>query len=90
MARITKRHHWPRLPDVVARAPSIAVAVDLAKAIAAKFAADADNHVTWAGGVLIMAGNEIIGAVGLSGAKPSAKDEVCALDGLRKVQSRLK
>lgn len=154
MARINKRHHWPRPPDVVARVTSIDVAVNLAKAIvvscegyhagisvldaagtpklyyipdgtegthaytgyrkantalalkmpsgqvaaaaqadpaiAAKFAADADNYVTWAGGVLMMAGNEIIGAVGVSGAKPRAKDEACALDGLRKVQSRLK
>jgi uncharacterized protein GlcG (DUF336 family) len=59
-------------------------------AIAAKLAADANNYVTWAGGVLIMAGNEVIGAVGVSGAEPSAKDEACALDGLKKVQSRLK
>ena len=59
-------------------------------ALAAKLAADANNYVTWAGGVLIMAGQEIIGAVGVSGATPSAKDEACALEGLKKVQSRLK
>ena len=59
-------------------------------AIAAKLAADANNYVTWAGGVLIMAGDEIIGAVGVSGAEPSAKDEACALEGLKKVHSRLK
>lgn len=58
--------------------------------IAAKLAADANNYVTWAGGVLIMAGKEVIGAVGVSGAEPSAKDEACALEGLKKVQSRLK
>ena len=68
----------------------VAAAAQADPAIAAKFAADADNYVTWAGGVLMMAGNEIIGALGVSGAKPSAKDEACALDGLRKVQSRLK
>jgi len=59
-------------------------------ALAAKLAADSNNYVTWAGGVLIMAGKELLGAVGVSGAEPSAKDEACALEGLKKVQPRLK
>jgi uncharacterized protein GlcG (DUF336 family) len=68
----------------------VAAAAQADPAIAAKLAADANNYVTWAGGVLIMAGTEVIGAVGVSGAEPSAKDEACALEGLKKVQSRLK
>jgi uncharacterized protein GlcG (DUF336 family) len=68
----------------------VAAAAQADPAIAAKLAADPNNYVTWAGGVLIMAGDEIIGAVGVSGAEPSAKDEACALEGLKKVQSRLK
>jgi uncharacterized protein GlcG (DUF336 family) len=68
----------------------VAAAAQADPVIAARLAADANNYVTWAGGVLIMAGDEIIGAVGVSGAQPSAKDEACALDGLKKVQSRLK
>jgi uncharacterized protein GlcG (DUF336 family) len=68
----------------------VAAAAQANPAIASKLAADPNNYVTWAGGVLIMAGDEIIGAVGVSGAEPSAKDEACALEGLQKVQSRLK
>ena len=65
----------------------VAAAAQADPAIVARLAADANNYVTWAGGVLIMAGTEVIGAVGVSGAEPSAKDEACALDGLKKVQS---
>jgi uncharacterized protein GlcG (DUF336 family) len=68
----------------------VAAAAQADPAIAARLAADPNNYVTWAGGVLIMAADEIIGAVGVSGAEPSAKDEACALDGLKQVQSRLK
>jgi uncharacterized protein GlcG (DUF336 family) len=68
----------------------VASAAQTDPAIAAKLATDVNNYVTWAGGVLIMAGTEVIGAVGVSGAVPSATDEACALEGLRKVQSRLK
>ena len=59
-------------------------------ALAAKYAADASNFVTWAGGILITVGGEVIGAIGVSGAQPSAKDEACAIDGLNKIKSRLK
>jgi uncharacterized protein GlcG (DUF336 family) len=45
--------------------------------------------VTWAGGILITVGGEVIGAIGVSGAQPSAKDEACAIDGLNKIKSRL-
>jgi uncharacterized protein GlcG (DUF336 family) len=76
---------------LVFKMPSGKVA-DAAKsdhAIAARLAADPGNFVTWAGGMPLMAGNEIIGAVGVSGAEPSEKDEACAIDGIRKVQARL-
>jgi uncharacterized protein GlcG (DUF336 family) len=73
------------------RMPSgnVAAAAQADPAIAAKLASDPNNYITWAGGVLIMAGNDVIGAVGVSGAQPSSKDEACALEGLRKVQARL-
>jgi uncharacterized protein GlcG (DUF336 family) len=69
---------------------NVAAAAQADPAIAAKLASDPNNYVTWAGGVLIMAGNDVIGAVGVSGAQPSSKDEACALEGLRKLQSRLR
>jgi uncharacterized protein GlcG (DUF336 family) len=42
------------------------------------------------GGVPIKAGNEVIGAVGVSGAPGGEKDEVCANAGLAKVEAALK
>lgn len=43
-----------------------------------------------AGGVLIKVGNDIIGAIGVGGARGSEVDEACAVAGLEKVQARLK
>jgi len=68
----------------------VAAAVKGDPALAAKYAADASNYVTWAGGILITVGGEVIGAIGVSGAEPSEKDEACAIDGLNKIRSRLK
>jgi uncharacterized protein GlcG (DUF336 family) len=42
------------------------------------------------GGVPIKAGNEVIGAVGVSGAPGGEKDEVCAAAGIAKVADSLK
>jgi uncharacterized protein GlcG (DUF336 family) len=42
-----------------------------------------------AGGVLIKVGSDLIGAIGVGGARGSEVDEVCALAGLQKIQSRL-
>jgi uncharacterized protein GlcG (DUF336 family) len=42
------------------------------------------------GGVPIKAGNEVIGAVGVSGAPGGEKDEVCALAGIAKVEASLR
>ncbi|MGC3982836.1 MAG: heme-binding protein [Steroidobacteraceae bacterium] len=57
----------------------------LADAIAAN-----TNFNSRAGGVLIKVGNEIIGAMGVGGARGSEVDEACAVAGLQKVQARLK
>ena len=42
------------------------------------------------GGVPIRAGNEVIGAIGVSGAPGGEKDEVCANAGIAKVEAALK
>ncbi|MFT4077606.1 MAG: heme-binding protein [Asticcacaulis sp.] len=58
-----------------------------------KFAAEVQadpNMVSWAGGVPIKVGDEIIGAIGVSGAEPSEADEACAVKAIAQVQSRLK
>jgi uncharacterized protein GlcG (DUF336 family) len=58
-------------------------------ALAEKFAANA-NYNSRAGGILLKSGGEIIGAIGVGGAKGSEKDEACAIAGLQKVKSRLR
>ena len=45
--------------------------------VAAQITADT-NLLSFAGGVPLRAGEELIGAIGVSGAEPSAKDEECA------------
>jgi uncharacterized protein GlcG (DUF336 family) len=40
--------------------------------------------------MVLKAGEDIIGAVGVSGAEPSAKDEECGLVGISKIKDRLK
>jgi uncharacterized protein GlcG (DUF336 family) len=58
-------------------------------ALAEKVAANA-NYNSRAGGVLLKVGDDVIGAIGVGGAKGSEKDEVCAVAGLQKIQRRLK
>jgi uncharacterized protein GlcG (DUF336 family) len=48
------------------------------------------NVVGVGGGVPIHVGNEVIGAVGVSGAPGGEKDEVCANAGIAKVEAALK
>jgi uncharacterized protein GlcG (DUF336 family) len=43
-----------------------------------------------AGGLLIRAGNEVIGAIGVGGARGSENDAACALEGLKRIENRLK
>ena len=58
-------------------------------ALAEKVAANA-NYNSRAGGVLLKVGDDVIGAIGVGGAKGSEKDEACAVAGLQKVKARLK
>jgi uncharacterized protein GlcG (DUF336 family) len=57
--------------------------------VAARITADT-NLLSFAGGIPIKVGDEIIGAIGVSGAEPSAMDEKCANAGLEKLQALLK
>ncbi len=57
-------------------------------AIAEKLAAN-PNFNSRAGAVLIKVGNDVIGAIGVGGAKGSEKDEACAIAGLEKIQNKL-
>jgi uncharacterized protein GlcG (DUF336 family) len=58
-------------------------------AVVARIKADT-NLLTFAGGMVLKVGEEVIGAVGVSGAEPSAKDEECGLVGISKIEDRLK
>lgn len=51
---------------------------------------DIEGVITLAGGVVIKAGNEVIGAVGVSGAPGGDKDEACANAGMKKIEAQLK
>jgi uncharacterized protein GlcG (DUF336 family) len=57
--------------------------------VAAKIVAD-PNLLSWAGGIPIKVGDEVIGAIGVSGAEPSSKDEECGLVGVNKIKGRLR
>lgn len=59
------------------------------KALAEKIAAN-PNYVARAGAILIKVNDEIVGAIGVGGARGSEKDEQYAVAGLQKVQARLK
>jgi len=64
---------------------------DMAKAFAAMTPPpNIEGVVTLAGGVPIKAGQDTIGAVGVSGAPGGDKDEACANAGLAKVADKLK
>lgn len=59
------------------------------KELADKIAANT-NYNARAGGVLLAVNGEIIGAVGVGGARGSNVDEECGLVGVQKIQSRLR
>jgi len=59
------------------------------KGLAEKVAAN-PNYVARAGAILLKVNDEIIGAIGVGGARGSEKDEQYALAGVQKIQSRLK
>jgi uncharacterized protein GlcG (DUF336 family) len=48
------------------------------------------NMFVMEGAVPLMAGNEVIGAIGASGAAGGDQDEVCAIAGLNKIKARLR
>jgi uncharacterized protein GlcG (DUF336 family) len=58
-------------------------------ALAEKVAANA-SYNSRAGGVLLKVGDDVIGAIGVGGAKGSEKDEACAVAGLQKIKGRLR
>jgi uncharacterized protein GlcG (DUF336 family) len=57
--------------------------------VAATITADS-SLLSFPGGVPITVGNEIVGAIGVSGAEPSAIDEKCAQAGLAGISALLK
>jgi uncharacterized protein GlcG (DUF336 family) len=57
-------------------------------AVAARIKADV-NLLSFAGGLLLRADGQVIGALGVSGAEPSEKDEQCGLAGIDKIAARL-
>ena len=48
------------------------------------------NMFVMEGAVPLLAGNEVIGAIGASGAAGGTQDEVCAIAGLNKIKDRLR
>jgi uncharacterized protein GlcG (DUF336 family) len=68
---------------------ALAEQVKTDKGLADKVAAN-PNYLARAGAVLIKVNDEIIGVIGVGGARGSEKDEQYALAGLQKVQARLK
>ncbi|MGD9841446.1 MAG: heme-binding protein [Steroidobacteraceae bacterium] len=56
---------------------------------AAQIKAD-PNLMAFHGGLLLKVGDQVIGAIGVSGAEPGGHDDECGLIGLNKIQSRLK
>lgn len=58
-------------------------------AVIEKFKSD-PNVQGQSGGIVLMAGDKLIGAIGVSGAEPGGHDEECALVGLEKIKGDLK
>ncbi len=51
---------------------------------------DTEGTIALGGGMPIKAGNEVIGAIGVSGAPGGEKDEACANAGIQKLADKLK
>jgi len=58
-------------------------------ALKEKLAAPGSRFITWQGGLPILVGETVVGALATSGG-PSAKDEACSKAGIDKIQARLK
>jgi uncharacterized protein GlcG (DUF336 family) len=64
-------------------------AVKSDQALAAKL--EADPHLfARAGGLPLLVGNDVIGAIGVGGAPGGDKDQACTQAGVEKIASRLK
>ena len=48
------------------------------------------NLIAFKGGIPLKAGNDIIGAIGVSGAEPGGHDEECGMIGIASIQDQLK
>lgn len=57
--------------------------------LAAMIKAD-PNLIAFKGGIPLKAGNDIIGAIGVSGAEPGSHDEECGMIGIAKIKDQLK
>jgi uncharacterized protein GlcG (DUF336 family) len=57
--------------------------------ILAKLKAD-PNLMSYSGGIPLKVGDDIIGAIGVSGAEPGRHDEECGLIGVAKIKDKLK
>ena len=77
--------------SVTFKKPSGAVGEDAKadKALADRIAGD-PRLITWAGGLPLKVGDEVVGAIGVSGAPGGDKDEACAGPAAAKIQSRLR
>jgi uncharacterized protein GlcG (DUF336 family) len=58
-------------------------------AIMEKFKSDS-NLQAQSGGLVLMVGDKLVGAIGVSGAEPGGHDEECGLVGLEKIKNDLK
>jgi uncharacterized protein GlcG (DUF336 family) len=67
----------------------VAAKVKTDEALAAKLAVDT-NLFARAGGLPLMAGNDLIGAIGVGGAPGGEKDEACATAAVDKIKAGLK
>jgi uncharacterized protein GlcG (DUF336 family) len=63
---------------------------ETAKAYATGYVPNIVDIVGLGGGVPIKVGNDVIAAVGVSGAPSADRDEVCALAGIAKISDKLK
>lgn len=74
------------------RMPSgkVAAAMKTNPRLAAQYQADAPDFITFAGGLPFWSGKTLLGAVGVSGAEPSAVDEGCAAAGIKAARHLLK
>jgi uncharacterized protein GlcG (DUF336 family) len=70
-------------------ASEIAESIKTDQELAANIAAN-PSFAPRAGGVALNVGDDLIGAIGVGGARGSENDAVCALAGIKKVQGRLR